>query len=68
MAITGWARDVTVQQEAEKRFAELFESLREGIIFVTPEGRLLDANPALVRMLGYDTKAKLQEQYEVVTK
>jgi PAS domain S-box-containing protein len=34
--------------------------LREGIIFVTPEGRLLDANPALVRMLGYDTKANLQ--------
>lgn len=58
--VTGWARDVTVQHEAEIRFAELFESLREGILFVTPEGKLLDANPALVRTLGYDSKEELQ--------
>jgi len=57
--VTGWARDVTVQHEAEIRFAELFESLREGIIFATPEGRVLDANPALVAMLGYDSKEDL---------
>ena len=57
--ITGWARDVTLQHEAERRFTELFESLREGIIFATPEGRVLDANPALVHMLGYDSKEDL---------
>jgi two-component system cell cycle sensor histidine kinase/response regulator CckA len=59
VCVTGWARDVTVQHEAEIRFAELFESLREGIIFSTPEGRVLDANPALVAMLGYETKQDL---------
>ena len=57
--VTGWARDITVQHEAEVRFAELFESLREGIVFSTPEGRVLDANPALVAMLGYESKEDL---------
>ncbi len=58
-AVFGWARDITVQLESEVRFTDLFESLREGIFFSTPEGRILDANPALVRMLGYDTKEEL---------
>jgi PAS domain S-box-containing protein len=55
-SVIGWARDVTAQHESEIRFAELFESLREGILFSTPEGRIIDANPALVRMLGYGSK------------
>jgi PAS domain S-box-containing protein len=58
--VSGWARDVTSQHQAEIRFNEFFESLREGIFFSSPEGRVLDANPALVRMLGYETKAELQ--------
>jgi PAS domain S-box-containing protein len=59
MSVIGWARDVTAQHESEIRFTELFESLREGILFSTPEGQILDANPALVHMLGYDTKEEL---------
>jgi PAS domain S-box-containing protein len=53
------ARDVTQQREAEMRFTELFETLQEGIYFTTPEGEILDANPALVRLLGYDSKEEL---------
>lgn len=60
-AISGWARDVTSQHESEIRFSELFESLREGIFFTTPEGQVLDANPALVQMLGYSSKEELQK-------
>jgi len=52
-------RDVTGQHEKELRFTELFETLQEGAYFSTPEGRLLDANPALVRILGYATKEEL---------
>jgi len=59
-SLSGWARDVTSQHESELRFQELFESLREGIFFTTPDGKVLDANPALVRMLGFDTKEELQ--------
>src|SRR5438477_2335438 len=44
--------DVTEQREKELRFTELFETLQEGVYFSTPEGHLLDANPALVSLLG----------------
>jgi len=52
-------RDVTEQREKEMRFTELFETLQEGVYFSTPEGQLLDANPALVSMLGYAEKKNL---------
>jgi len=52
-------RDVTEQREKELRFTELFETLQEGVYFSTPEGQLLDANPALVSMLGYTEKRDL---------
>lgn len=53
------ARDVTEEREKERRFTELFETLQEGVYFSTPEGKLLDANPALVRLLGYADKNEL---------
>jgi len=52
-------RDITEQREKELRFTELFETLQEGVYFSTPEGQLLDANPALVSMLGYMEKKEL---------
>jgi PAS domain S-box-containing protein len=52
-------RDVTEEHEKELRFTQLFETLQEGAYFSTPEGKLLDANPALVSILGYATKAEL---------
>src|SRR5579864_6078584 len=52
-------RDVTEQREKELRFTELFETLQEGVYFSTPDGQLLDANPALVGMLGYGDKRDL---------
>jgi PAS domain S-box-containing protein len=53
------ARDVTEEREKEQRFTELFETLQEGIYFSTPEGKLLDVNPALVSMLGYRARDEL---------
>jgi len=52
-------RDVTELREKELRFTELFETLQEGVYFSTPDGQLLDANPALVSMLGYAEKSDL---------
>lgn len=57
--ISGLARDVTSQRISEERFTQLFQSLQEGVYFSTPEGKLLDANPALVRMLGYASREEL---------
>ncbi len=53
------ARDITEQREKERRFTQLFETLQEGVYFSTPEGKLLDANPALVQMLGYRSREEL---------
>jgi PAS domain S-box-containing protein len=52
VGISALARDVTEEREKERRFTELFETLQEGVYFSTPEGKLLDGNPALIRMLG----------------
>jgi len=57
--ITVLARDVTALRRNEARFTELFETLQEGIYIVTPEDRIVDVNPALVRILGYDSKEEL---------
>src|SRR6266478_2327856 len=57
--ITVLARDISALRKNEARFTELFESLLEGIYITTPDGLIVDANPALVRMLGYDSKEEL---------
>lgn len=58
------AREAAVRALAEQRLAEesyrkLFEGSVDGIYVTTPAGQLLDANPALARMLGYDTSDDL---------
>src|SRR6202049_4240452 len=57
--ITVLARDVSALRKNEARFTELFETLQEGIYIINLNGDILDANPALVRMLGYDSKEEL---------
>ncbi len=57
--LTVLARDVTAARRNEARFTELFETLQEGIYIATPDDRVLEVNPALVRMLGYGSKEEL---------
>ena len=59
VGVSTLARDVTEEREKERRFTELFETLQEGVYFSTPEGKLLDGNAALVRVLGYENKEEL---------
>jgi PAS domain S-box-containing protein len=44
---------------AEQRYRSIFENAVEGLYVTTPDGRFMSANPALVRMLGYDSAAEL---------
>ena len=53
------ARDITEHREKEQRFTQLFESLQEGVYISNPEGKLLEVNPALVSILGYESKEDL---------
>jgi PAS domain S-box-containing protein len=58
------AREAAVRALAEQRLAEesyrkLFEGSVDGIYVTTPAGALLNANPALARMMGYETPEDL---------
>lgn len=52
-------KDITDRREAERRYRDLFDSIQEGLFFATPEGRFLDVNDAMVRMLGYASREEL---------
>ena len=52
-------KDITDRREAERRYRELFDSIQEGLFFATPEGRFVDVNDAMVRMLGYASRDEL---------
>src|ERR1700719_4104891 len=53
------ARDITGLRDKEHRFTQLFESLQEGVYISNAEGKLVDVNPAVVSILGYETKEEL---------
>ena len=46
-------------RHAETRYKSLFERLPVGLYRTTPEGEIVDANPALVQMLGYADRQSL---------
>ncbi|MFA5015702.1 MAG: HD domain-containing phosphohydrolase [Actinomycetota bacterium] len=46
-------------RESEERYRSLFENSLDGIYRTTFEGKYIDANPSLVKMLGYDCKEEL---------
>ena len=46
-------------RESEEKYRSLFEQAPIGIYRTSPNGRILDANPALIHMLGYDSFAQM---------
>ncbi len=52
-------KDITDRREAERRYRELFDNIQEGVFFSTPDGRFIEVNDALVRMLGYRSREYL---------
>ena len=68
------ARDITERKrseeelrQAEEKYRGIFENAVEGIYQVTIEGRLLAANPAMARILGYESPEDLLESVTDVT-
>jgi PAS domain S-box-containing protein len=53
--VVGVTRDLSRRKEAEKNYRDIFEGALEGIYRTSPEGKSLAANPALARMLGYNS-------------
>jgi PAS domain S-box-containing protein len=52
-------RDITERSLAEEKYKLLFEQMQEGVFATTPDGKMLDCNDALVRMLGYESRSEL---------
>jgi len=46
--------------ESEERFRNLFNTMPNGFYRSTPEGYFIDANPAFIKMLGYDSLEELR--------
>ncbi len=44
---------------AQRRYQLIFENAVEGLYVTTPDGRFLSANPALARILGYESSSAL---------
>jgi PAS domain S-box-containing protein len=66
------AREAAIHALAEQRLAEesyrkLFEGSVDGIYVTTPAGALLNANPALARILGYETPEELIKAVSDIT-
>jgi PAS domain S-box-containing protein len=64
--IDGAIRDITERKQAEVAlqesnsiYANLVQKMPDGVYKSTPEGRFVDVNPAMVRMLGYTSKEEL---------
>jgi two-component system cell cycle sensor histidine kinase/response regulator CckA len=60
--ITDRKRAAEALRESEARYRGLFEQSPIGIYRTTPDGDILDANPALLSMLGYDTLDELRQR------
>jgi PAS domain S-box-containing protein len=65
-AVHAIARDITRQKDAEEklkkseaRYRSLIQGAAYGIFRTSDDGTILDANPALARMLGYESAEEL---------
>jgi PAS domain S-box-containing protein len=52
-------RDLSQRKEAESKYRDVFEGAIEGIYQASSQGQVLNVNPALAAMLGYDSPHEL---------
>jgi len=50
--LMAFVRDITERKKTEQRYRELFESSKDGIVYVDMQGRIQNANTAYIELLG----------------
>jgi len=56
------ARQRKARRDAESRYESLFDEVPVGLFRASPDGKLMDANPSLMEMLGYADLETLQRR------
>ena len=58
-----YLRDISDQKrligqlrESERKYQDLFDQVDQGITITTKEGKFIDCNPAILKILGYESK------------
>ena len=59
--VTELVRTQTLLNEAEENYRRIFERVGEGVFRSSLDGRQLQANPALIRLNGYQTEQELRD-------
>ena len=52
-------KDITDRKRAEEKYRTLVSNVQEGVFISTPQGKFLDFNDALMRILGYEDRHEL---------
>jgi PAS domain S-box-containing protein len=60
-------RDITERKKVEEKYQNLFNSSRDGIVFVNMAGTITDVNQAYCRILGYNEEQIKKLTYKQLT-
>ncbi|HXB03048.1 MAG TPA: PAS domain S-box protein [Opitutaceae bacterium] len=55
----GEAEGASALKQAEAKYRAIFENAREGILQTKPDGQIITANPAMARILGFESADEL---------
>lgn len=69
----GIIRDLTeisklARDKSEQKYRDIFENAIEGIYQTTPEGKIINANPAFARIFGFSSPEELMETVKDIQK
>ncbi len=59
--ITERKRNEKKLRESEEKYRSVIEAMQDGVYRSTPEGKFVEVNMALVKMLGYESKEELMK-------
>ncbi len=72
--LAGIAEDITAKQlseealvQSEERYRSFFNTMRDAMLFVSPQGLIEDANPAFLDLFGYDYEDLMDQPYAALS-